>query len=255
MKKDALHFDSNHLSYNNIRPGYPEEIYQTISEYKAFDEDSNILEIGAGNGIASQEIYERWKPTLTLIEPGNNFCELLRKQFNGIDEIKIIHTTFEEFENQIPFDAIFSATAFHWCDPSTKYKKAYELLKDNGLLILYWNYYGIENAEMENEIQKIYIKYGMGINDGKTGYEKQMEIIENRRNEIVSSKLFNIIDHKIIKRIKEFSAEDNTKLLKTFPNHSNLDEGFFSEIEEIIRSNGNKIDARILTNLEIAMKV
>jgi SAM-dependent methyltransferase len=228
MKKEAFHFDNNHHTYNNIRPGYPEEIYQTISEHTLFDEDSNILEIGAGNGIASQEIYDRWKTKLTLIEPGNNFCELLHKQFNGIDKIKIVNATFEQYESEIPFDAIFSTTAFHWCDPSMKYKKAHELLKDDGLLILYWNYYGIENVEMENEIQKVYIKYGMGMNDGKTGYERQMETLENLRNEIVSNKLFKIIDHKIIKRIKEFSAEDNSRLLKTFPNHSNLDEGFFS---------------------------
>jgi hypothetical protein len=28
-------------------------------------------------------------------------------------------------------------------------------------LVLYWNNYGIENAPMENEIQKIYTKHGI----------------------------------------------------------------------------------------------
>ena len=88
---------------------------------------------------------------------------------------------FEKYQTEYKFGAIFSATAFHWLDLSIKYKKSYDLLNDDGLLILFWNNYGIENNEMENEIQKIYTKYGKGIKDGKSSYEKQ---IESRKIEI-----------------------------------------------------------------------
>jgi hypothetical protein len=81
-----------------------------------------------------------------------------------------------------------------------------------------------------------------------------MEIIDSRRKEIKESNYFNIIENKIVKRNIKYTATENIKLLKTFPNHLKLDDEFFTEIEKIIEKNGNKINARILTNLEISMK-
>jgi hypothetical protein len=39
-------------------------------------------------------------------------------------------------------------------------------------LVLYWNNYGIENAPMENEIQKIYTKHGMKMKDEESVCER-----------------------------------------------------------------------------------
>jgi hypothetical protein len=52
----------------------------------------------------------------------------------------------------------------------------------------------------------------------------------------------------------EYTSEKYINLLKTFPDHLNMEEGFFSEIKDIIKSNENKIDVRITINLEIAEK-
>jgi SAM-dependent methyltransferase len=254
MEEKALHFDSHSQIYDSVRPGYPQEIYEIISNYKKLDTNSNILEIGAGNGIASQEIYKKWKSKMVLIEPGENLCELLYDRFKNDKNIAVENTTFEKYQTEYKFDAIFSATAFHWLDLSMKYKKSYDLLNDDGLLILFWNNYGIENNEMENEIQKIYTKYGKGIKDGKSSYEKQIEKIESRKIEIEEINLFNIIEHKIIKNIKEYTMENYIKLLKTFTDHSEMGEGFFEEIKETIKKHGNKIEVRIIVNLEITSK-
>jgi 16S rRNA A1518/A1519 N6-dimethyltransferase RsmA/KsgA/DIM1 with predicted DNA glycosylase/AP lyase activity len=120
MEGKALHFESYFQFYDNARPGYPEEIYTTISKYKTFNENSDILEIGAGNGAASEEIYNKWLSKLVLIEPGNNLCKILSGKFKGNKKITIENVTFEEYQNTILFDAIFSATAFHWVDAGDK---------------------------------------------------------------------------------------------------------------------------------------
>jgi SAM-dependent methyltransferase len=254
MEEKALHFDSYSQIYDSVRPGYPQEIYETISNYKNLGTNSNVLEIGAGNGIASQEISKKWKLKMILIEPGENLCELLYDRFKNNKNITVKNTTFEKYQTEYKFDAIFSATAFHWLDLSIKYKKSYDLLNDDGLLILFWNNYGIENNEIGNEIQKIYTKYGKGIKDEKSPYEKQMEKIESRKIEIEMSNLFNMIEHKIIKNIREYTKENYIQLLKTFSDHSEMEEGFFEEIRETIKKHGNKIEVRILVNLEIASK-
>ena len=255
MEKNALHFNNNFETYDNVRPGYPKEVYETISKHIKLNKYSNILEIGAGNGIASQEIYNRWSPKLTLLEPGSNLVELLYQKFKSNKDIVIENTTFEEYRSEMFFDVIFSATAFHWLDIETKYKKAHDVLKKGGLLILYWNNYGIENNEMENKIQKIYTKYGNGISDGKTAYERQMEKIEKRRMEIEDSKYFKVLEHKIIKTVKGYNADNYIKLLETFPDHLNMDKRIFEEIKETIIKEENKIDVRIIINLEIANKI
>jgi phospholipid N-methyltransferase len=255
MEGKALHFDNNSQIYDNVRPGYPEEIYTTISKYKIFDANSNILEIGAGNGAASEEIYSKWLSKLVLIEPGTNLCKILSEKFNGNKKIAIENITFEKYQNKILFDAVFSATAFHWIDSEIKYKKSYGLLKEDGLLILYWNNYGVENNNLSGKIQNTYTKYGGGISDGKSVYEKQMETIEKRRNEIEESKYFRVIEHKITVNIIEYDVDGYIKLLKTFPDHTKMGRGFFEEIRETILDDGGKIDVRRLTNLEVGKKM
>jgi SAM-dependent methyltransferase len=255
MEENALHFDAHSEIYNDVRPGYPKEVYDTISKYKSFNKNTDILEIGSGNGIASQEIYNKWQSKMILIEPGDNLCDLLKDRFNKNADVKIYNTSFEKYNNEITFDVIFSATAFHWCDIKIKYKKAYELLKNDGLLILYWNNYGIEDEKISKEIQNIYVKYGKGIKDGKSAYEIQMEKIENRKKEIEESEYFKILEHKIIKTVKEYSGSDYIKLVKTFPDHIKLGDEFFKEMNETIIKNGNRIQVRIILNLEIAEKV
>jgi SAM-dependent methyltransferase len=254
-EEKTLYFNNNAKIYDDIRPGYPDEVYEIISKHKIFNKNSNILEIGAGNGMASLEIYNKWSPKLALIEPGNILCELLYQKFNGNRDITIENTTFEKYQNKILFDAVFSATAFHWLDLAVKYKKTHEILKDDGLLIVYWNNYGIENNEAENKIQSIYTKYKESMNDGRSVYERQMEKIETRKKEINESGYFKIADHKIIKKVRKYTADDYIKLLKTFPDHSEMPGDFFDEVKETIMGNRNAIDARIIINLEIAKKV
>jgi len=254
MEEKANHFDNNSQIYNNVRPGYPSEIYEIISTYKIFDNNSNILEIGAGNGIASQEIYNKWQSKLTLIEPGNNLYDLLYNKFNNRNNIKIENTTFEQYRSETLFDAIFSATAFHWLNWTTKYKKSHDLLKNNGILVLYWNNYGVENNYLSDKIQKIYDKYGKGFTYQKNNYERIMDKIENRKNEINESNYFRVIEHKIFSNILEYTKDEYIQLLRTFPDHSELVNDFWIEMEQIIKENGNKINVRLITNLEIADK-
>ena len=151
-------FDKVAKIYSNGRPGYPEEVYQIIDSYTEFSTESSLLEIGAGHGVASQEILDFWNPELTLIEPGSSLLDIAREQVNG-SSVSFFNGTFDEFHTIKLFDGIFSATAFHWLDKSTKYKKASELLKENGFLILYWNNYQIAEEDHFQAIQKIYSEY------------------------------------------------------------------------------------------------
>jgi hypothetical protein len=63
---------------------------------------------------------------------------------------------FEEWEGQEGhYDAIVSANAWHWIRPEISYLKAYKLLKDKGLLALFWNYPEIADSDLSREIESI----------------------------------------------------------------------------------------------------
>ena len=56
-------FDTVAETYEKLRPGYVDELYQAIFEYKPIDNTSNVVEIGIGGGQA----------TLPFLQTG---CEL-----------------------------------------------------------------------------------------------------------------------------------------------------------------------------------
>jgi SAM-dependent methyltransferase len=255
MKTNAKVFNDNFQLYDDVRPGYPEELYNDIENLISINSDTNVLEIGAGNGIATLEIYNKWHLKIDAIEPGNELCGIMHKRFNGNDNISILNDTFENITTNKKYDIIISATAFHWLDLNSKYKQCHNILKENGCLIIYWNNYGIENDEIGNMIQEIYNKNSeIKFTDNKTASEMQMKKIESRKNELENSKYFKLVFHKIYKRIINYSTDDYIKLLHTYSDHTKYDDNFFDDIRKIINENGGKIGVRVLTNLEIGKK-
>ena len=254
---EASSFNKNASIYNEARPGYPKEVYDTISKYIDYNEHSQLLEIGAGQGIATEEIFNRWKANITAIEPGLNLYSLMQHRFKNNPQISIVKTTFEEFSSANQYDGIFSATAFHWLDCKTKFERAHKLLRTNSFLFLYWNNYGITSLELEKQIKQIYTKYGFPESKESSDVIRDRKI-ESRKNEVIQSNVFNLIEHKIITTNMEYDSESYIKLLKTFPDHSeekilNI-ETMFNEIRNIILERDNKIDVKVVINLEVAKK-
>ncbi|MDC7224080.1 MAG: hypothetical protein PQJ60_10090, partial [Spirochaetales bacterium] len=63
-------FNQKHREYKEVRPGYPDEIYENAARYGDFHENSRFLEIGAGHGNATEEVRSQWNPRITALEPG-----------------------------------------------------------------------------------------------------------------------------------------------------------------------------------------
>jgi len=79
-----------------------------------------ILELGSGQGVATQEISDYWKPHIVALEPGTALCEIARARLKEYSKVRIINTSFESYQNFVKkFDGVFSATAFHWSGRAT----------------------------------------------------------------------------------------------------------------------------------------
>lgn len=243
--------------YSNGRPGYPRKLYEFIVQYVPLSDHSTILEVGAGHGIATEEISDFRNPWIIALEPGINLCKLAKKRLEDRNKVSILNTSFEHFKSKGLFDAIFSATAFHWPNKSVKYKKAFELLKPNGFLIVYWNNYLVAEEDNFVAIQKIYQNYhpdGAGETDIRT---LQRRKIDNRRREIETSRYFNLIAHHEIIYNIEYSGERYLDLLKSFSTNAKYGtelNDFYKKVADYVISLGNKITITITVNLEIGRK-
>ena len=251
MKEEGKkYYDIHYDKYQASRLGYPDAMYKIISDICGFNSYSNILEIGAGPGTATEDIIKYWQPHLTLIEPGCNFAFLLRQKFKK-NEAEIICTMFEDYHTNKKFDGIISATAFHWIDLSIKYKKSFALLNDNGFLVLYWNNYSVYNDSINQEISSIYESYGEKF---ECNLNKQQLKIENCRKELTENNEFELIKYETFENIITLSSNIFIDLLQTFIGHSSINQQINKDIENLLAEHNNMIDVRILTNLAIAKK-
>lgn len=256
-QKHATSFDKVASTYDKGRIGYPEKLYKTIDLYTHLNSNSTILEVGCGNGIATQEIFNIWNSNIIAIDPGKSLLEIAGSKLAN-NKIQYVNIEYENFNSVESVDAIFSATAFHWIDQKIKYKKSYEILRNDGFLVLYWNNYVIENKKTFSDIQKIYNQYHPDGKPDKDVRQIQSDKIEYRKKEIDNSKFFNLMVHHEYIHSIIMRSEEYINLLKSFSNNSSLLQEelsrFYNEIYNYIHSANDRISVQINVNLEIAKK-
>ena len=255
----AQTFNANAAIYDDVRPGYPEPLYQDIQALADMTAAATILEIGAGSGIATYEMAARWNVRITALEPGAELLHLARKRCRQYPNIRFVQSTFEEYETPETFDLIVAATAYHWIDPAVKLTKPAKLLKDSGVLAVFWNNYTRGDSPVFDEIDAAYIQFHPTLSDDRDGRCIIREKIQSRIDELQSSPVLRHVHHREYTFAIRLATDSYLKLLKTFsPNAVCPPDDiapFYQEIERILAHHGDTIMQPILVNLEILQKV
>src|SRR5918992_361313 len=132
-------FDEAASLYDEVRPGYPEDLFDDIVSLSGIRPAGRILEIGCGTGQATVPFARRGYRIL-CIELGENMAALARRNLRRYPQAEVRIGAFEESPlEEKAFDLAISATAFHWLDPAVAYPKAAGALRDGGSLALFWN--------------------------------------------------------------------------------------------------------------------
>ena len=246
-------------NYGEVRPNYPIQLYRDIQKFCNISSQTNLLEIGTGSGIATEEIA-KLNPKIITVEPGKNLLEVAMKNLSQYDNIQFICDTFENCDfKEGQFDIILSATSFHWLNKESKYYDCYKYLNDNGFLVLFWNSFFRENSQTMKEIDEVYAKNLSEIYERKTNVNKGVfDKIIKREQELIQSEYFYLSALKRYKTEYQYDADSYAALLKTYPKiiklKSEVRNNFLREIKEVIIKNGNKITIPILTSLYICRK-
>ena len=137
-------FGADPGNYSEIRPPYPEQLYEFLLTNGALRANSSTLEIGAGNGLATRRLLDFGADPLTIVEPDPRFAPLLASiaaEYKA--EIRRIEASFEEAElPRSSYDLVTAATSFHWIQPVIGLAKIADILKPGGYVALWWHVFG-----------------------------------------------------------------------------------------------------------------
>lgn len=243
----ALYFDKNITVYTTGRPEYPSELYDIIRRYIPED-GKTILEIGAGNGLASRKLLSFLNPRkMVLLEPGKNFCRLLTEKYSDDMRVSIVCSDFENYRPKDRFDVIVAATAWHWLDQATKYQSVRNLLNNNGRLVVFWNNFHLVEGDVKNCVDEVYKKYDKEYNR----HVDQSFKITERKKEFQQSNLFELEANKIIYEELGLSAARYINLLQTYPDHELFGPDFLKDIRQAVEKCGGVVTMRLSTDLLI----
>jgi SAM-dependent methyltransferase len=160
-------FDAVAAEYAAPRPGYAPELVDAVLEAGALDADSAVLEIGCGTGKLTELLVARGL-RVHAVEPGANLVEAARRRLGPTDAVRFEIGRFEDAElADDSYDAVFSATAFHWVEPSVGWAKAASVLKPGGLLALlaYIGVHDERSAAMEEQFMDLLREHAPALAD------------------------------------------------------------------------------------------
>ena len=117
--------------YNAIRPGYPPALFDEL--FAALPHDPLILEVGPGTGQATRDLLARGA-RVHAVELGPALAATLRRELPS-ERLEIEVGDFEQVPvAEAAYDAVFSASAYHWIDRSLQVDRPAALLKPGGIV-------------------------------------------------------------------------------------------------------------------------
>ena len=131
----GLVFDAVAESYDQVRPGYPAALIDAACSIPRLGPGARILEVGSGTGKLTRDLVAR-DLSVDAVEPGAALVSIAQRHLAG-SPVRFHIGRFEDVElPEKSFDAVFSATAFHWIDPAVGWTKVARLLRPAGGLAL-----------------------------------------------------------------------------------------------------------------------
>lgn len=133
-RPDRLVFGAVAEAYERFRPEYPADLVDAVLDY-AGRPVRTALEVGAGTGKATR-VFAARDVAVTAVEPDPAMADVLRRTVHGLP-VTVVVSTFEGTDAAGPVDVVYSAAAWHWTDPATRWTRAASLLEPRGVLALF----------------------------------------------------------------------------------------------------------------------
>jgi len=218
-------FQSIIRDYEAARPGYPDALFRDIAEFAQLESNAKILEIGAGPGQAT-EYFVQGDYAITALEISERQVSFLNDKFARHAHFNCVCAAFEDFVCESnSFDLIFSATAFHWINPEIGYPKAHRLLKENGVIAVFWHLASIvePKTELQQQIRAIYRTHAPQLDDYLNEAEAE-EMHRLRISQIQTQNLFRSPVTRVYQWQDEYSTQRYLQLMNSYSDFHSIDQ-------------------------------
>ncbi|PWW32288.1 tRNA (cmo5U34)-methyltransferase [Cytobacillus oceanisediminis] len=136
-------FNQSALQYDNQRrkliPCFDDFYSIPISIIETHKETPRVLDIGAGTGLFSSFIKEKFpKAKITLIDISENMLQQAKIRFKEYDDIAFLHADYSEHRFEDKFDIVVSSLSIHHLTDEAKKKlldNIYSILNPDGVFI------------------------------------------------------------------------------------------------------------------------
>ncbi len=232
--------------YDTARPGYPQELYDTVISIAGIETEAKVLEVGAGTGQAT-DLFLQGDYRTDLLEVSDEQVAFLKQKYGENSKVAVKKDYFEQYETEKKYDLIYSATAFHWVDSSVGYPKAWEMLKPGGTMAVFWHmssvtYYAGGIFDGLNKLKQKYLP------QGSLGFDAEgiQRVKEKRIAQIQSGGYFGTPEIYEYRWIDTYDAERYVTLLNTYSGTQTLSEekrgAYLAEVRAYINENGGKVE-------------
>ena len=255
-------FDGAALLYDQVRPGYPEELFDDMVALSRLPPGGRVLEIGCGTGQATVPLARRGYRVL-CVELGENLATVARRNLVPYPRAEVQTGDFEEYPLQEgAFDLAASATAFHWLDPAVAYPKVARALRPGGVIALFWNEHVHSDASggFFEAAQEVYEREALEIvkPEDHKGLPRP-EDLPDRTEGIEASGLFAGVVRRDYRWEQAYDAEGYVRVLSTYSGHIALDpasrDRLLRSISDLIeREYDGRIVKGYLTTLYLAYR-
>ncbi len=205
-------------AYHAARPGYPDWVFDVLSERGGLAPDAVTFEVGAGTGTATHRLLESGAHPLIAIEPDDRLAAFLRETIQD-KSLTVVAATFEEAElREASFDLGISATAFHWLIEDVALTKAAKLLRQGGWWAMVWNVFGDPHRpDSFHEATKELLKGPLSPSDGIDGTPFALDA-EARVAALERTRAFDRVDHRTSAWSLVLDADQTVALYATYSN-------------------------------------
>ena len=217
MSKDInlrTSFNREARLYHEIRPRYPEALFDSLIKVTNLQDSAHLLEIGLGTGQATEPLAKRGYK-ITAVELGADLAEVAREVLKKYKRVEVVTGAFEDIEfPPESFDLVYAATAFHWIRPGFRFNKPYNLLKQNGHLAIIHTHHVSDEAgdEFFFASQPIYKKYKLYDQDDSF----RLPLTSDLKPENLDEKFFAPVFFKVFPLVVRYTAKEYAKLLATY---------------------------------------
>ena len=248
----GLTFGSVAERYERYRPGYPAELVDLV--LAGSPAAATAVEIGAGTGKATRLVAARGV-SVTAVEPDPQMCAVLARTSAGLP-VTIVSSTLEDLPGLPPVDLLYSAAAWHWTVPETRWSLAAGLLREGGVFASFGGPVDLADDALAGKVEALRSEVMDTDDTAVPGDGSDGTGLRWPGDELVASPLFTDVTEVGLPQVSRIPADDLVGLMSTVSSYLVLPLETRAELLARIRSRlPDAVDVRRDLRLHRAVRV